>query len=132
MRYMKWIGLAAVILLILGCFMEWVHIVSIDKSISGVDSNGLEYGKPGYFHFFMSIFFVAFTLIPRVWAKRVNLLIVSLNIAWAIRNYFILGVCAAGECPERKMGLYLVTIASFIMFVSALFPDVELKDKPVE
>ena len=129
MRYMKWIGLLAVILLVVSCFLPWVIIISKNIVISGIDSTGTNFGKPGYTHFVLSFFFIVFHFIPKLWAKRVNLLIVALNIAWAIRNYFIISMCREGECPEKQIGLWLVMLASVLMLVAALFPDVQLKDE---
>ena len=129
MRYMKWIGLLAVILLVLSCFLPWVIIISKNIVVSGIDSTGTNFGKPGYTHFVLSFFFIIFHFIPKLWAKRVNLLIVALNIAWAIRNFFIISMCREGECPEKQIGLWLVMLASVLMLVAALFPDVQLKDE---
>jgi len=129
MRYMKWIGLLAVILLIVSCFLPWVIISSKDIVVSGVDSTGTNFGKPGYTHFVLGFFFIIFHFIPRLWAKRVNLLVVALNIAWAIRNYFIISMCREGECPEKQIGLWLVLFASVLMLIAALFPDIKLKEE---
>ena len=127
MRYMKWIGLVAVILLVVSCFLPWVIIISKNIVVSGIDSTGTNFGKPGYTHFVLSFFFIIFHFIPKLWAKRVNLLIVALNIAWAIRNFFIISMCREGECPEKQIGLWLVILASVLMLIAALFPDVKLK-----
>ena len=129
MRYMKWIGLVAVILLVVSCFLAWVIITSKNIVVSGVDSTGTNFGKPGYAHFVLSFFFIVFHLIPKLWAKRINLLIVALNIAWAIRNYFIIAMCREGDCPERQIGLWLVLLASVLMLIAALFPDIQLKEE---
>jgi len=129
MRYMKWIGLFAVILLVVSCFLPWVVISSKNIVVSGVDSTGTNFGKPGYTHFVLSFFFIVFHFLPKLWAKRVNLLIVALNIAWAIRNYFIISMCREGECPEKRIGLWLVMFASVLMLIAALFPDVQLKEE---
>ena len=126
---MKWIGLVAVILLVVSCFLPWVIIISKNIVVSGVDSTGTNFGKPGYTHFVLSFFFIIFHFIPKLWAKRVNLLIVALNIAWAIRNFFIISMCREGECPEKQIGLWLVMLASALMLVAALFPDVRLKEE---
>lgn len=126
---MKWIDLVAVILLVVSCFMPWVIISSNNIVVSGIDSTGTNFGKPGYTHFVLSFFFIIFHFIPKLWAKRVNLLIVALNIAWAIRNYFIISMCRQGECPEKQIGLWLVMLASVLMLVAALFPDVKLKEE---
>jgi hypothetical protein len=126
---MKWIGLVAVILLIVSCFLPWVFISSQKIIVSGVDSTGTNFGKPGYTHFVLGFFFIVFHFIPKLWAKRVNLLIVALNIAWAIRNYFIISMCRVGECPEKQIGLWLVLLASALILIAALFPDVKLKEE---
>jgi hypothetical protein len=126
---MKWVGLIAVILLVVSCFIPWVLIPSKNIIVSGVDSTGTNFGKPGYTHFVLSFFFIIFHFIPKLWAKRVNLLIVALNIAWAIRNYFIISMCREGECPEKQIGLWLVILASVLMLIAALFPDIKLKEE---
>jgi hypothetical protein len=123
---MKWIGVLAALVLIIACFFPWVFIESKNIAVTGVESAGTNFGKPGYFHFFLGAMYLLFTFIARVWAKRWNLLIVALNIAWAARNYFIISACSGGECPEKKAGLYIVLISSLIMLVAALFPKMEV------
>ena len=129
MRYMKWIGLMAAVLLVVSCFTPWVFIESKNITVSGIDATGTNFGKPGYFHLLFAFFFMVFNFIKRIWAKRWNLLVVALNIAWAIRNMLIITACRAGDCPEKKIGIYLVLIASILLLLSALFPDIELKEE---
>jgi hypothetical protein len=126
---MKWIGLLAVITLITSCFFPWVFIESKNITVSGIDASGTAFGKPGYFHFLMAAFYLIFHFTPRVWAKRSNLLIASLNIGWALRNYFIISACSGGECPEKKTALYLVLISSLLMMAAAMFPQLKLPEK---
>jgi len=126
---MKWIGLLATVALVIACFFPWVFIESKNIAVSGVQSMGTNFGKPGYFHFFLAIFFIAFNFIPRIWAKRMNLLVGALNIAWAARNYFLISACSGGECPEKKAAFYVVLIASALMLAAALTPQVNLKEK---
>jgi len=121
--------LFAVVLLIVSCFIPWVTIPSKNIVVSGVESTGTNFGKPGYTHFVLSFFFIIFHFIPRLWAKRSNLLVVALNIAWAIRNYFIISMCREGECPEKQIGLWLVLLASVLVLIAALFPDIKLKEE---
>lgn len=128
---MKWIGLVFAGLLVASCFIPWVTIASKGITITGVDSTGTNYGKPGYFNLVMTVFFIFFTIMPRVWAKRANLLIVALNAGWSFRNFFILSACQAGECPDREAGLYLMLISSLGMLASALFPDMKMPEKKV-
>jgi hypothetical protein len=63
MRYMKWIGLAAGVLLIVSCFSPWVVIESRQITISGIDATGTNFGKPGYLHLLFAILFVPSGLI---------------------------------------------------------------------
>ena len=126
---MKWTGFIAAALLVAACFMVWVVVPSRQIVVTGVDATGTNFGKPGYFHFICAFFFVAFSILPKVWAKRSNLLVTALNIAWAIRNYFIISACYAGDCPEKKAGIFLMLLASLLMLISALFPDMKLPEK---
>jgi hypothetical protein len=131
MRWMKWIGLIATVALIILCFTTWAVIASKNIIITGVDAIAVGLGRPGYMHFLFSFFFVLFTFIPRVWAKRFNLLVTALNIAWAVRNWFVVSACSLGECPEKGFSLYLLIPFSVIMLASALFPDYDLKEKKI-
>jgi hypothetical protein len=126
MRWMKWVGIAGAILLIIACFLTWVVIASKNIVVTGVDATGTYFGKPGYFNLLMTFFFLLFTFIPKIWAKRTNVVITAMNFAWALRNYFIITSCRAGECPEKHIGIYLLLFASLLMLVSSLFPDMKL------
>ena len=126
---MKWIGLAAAVLLVVSCFTPWVFIESANITVSGVNTTGTNFGKPGYFHFVLAAGFLFCTFVPRIWAKRLNLLITALNVGWAVRNIFILAACSGGECPVRKAGIWLMLLASLVMLVSALFPDMKVPEE---
>ena len=126
---MKWVGLLATLALIVACFFPWVFIESKNITVTGIESTGTSFGRPGYFHFVLAATFVVFNFTPRIWAKRMNLLVTALNIGWAVRNYFLVSACAGGECPEKKLALYIVLICSFVMLAAALFPSVELTER---
>ncbi|NJO25274.1 MAG: hypothetical protein HC867_05065 [Bacteroidia bacterium] len=110
-------------LLVVSCFLPWVSIENLNITITGVDTSGTRYGKPALFHFLLTFFYLLFTLIQKIWAKRVNLLVTALNMGWAIRNLLVMPACEAGICPDKKAGLWLLMTASILMLVSALFPD---------
>lgn len=126
-KKMKWIGVLAALLLVVSCFTPWVIIESKNIAISGIDATGTNYGKPGYFHFIMVFFFLVFSFIQKIWAKRSNLVIVGLNLAWAVRNYFVITACSGGECPVKQSGFWMMLLSSVILLVASFFPDVELK-----
>jgi hypothetical protein len=123
---MKWIGVVATVALVISCFYPWVFIESKNIIVSGIKSDGTNFAKPGYFHFVMAVFYIVFHFTQRIWAKRINLLIAALNVAWATRNFFLISACAAGECPQKKISIYILLFSSLIMMVSALFPDIKL------
>jgi hypothetical protein len=120
------------VLLIVSCFIPWVVIESRGITITGVDTTGTKYGKPGYIHLICAAFFIVFTLTQKLWAKRSNLPVVALNLAWALRNFFLIAVCKGGECPERQAGLWMMLLASILMLIAALFPDMKLPAKKAE
>ncbi len=125
----KWLGVLAAFLMIASCFLPWVTIDSRGILVSGISAEGTSYGKPGFLHLVLSVVFLIFHFIPRVWAKRANLPVAAINLAWAIRNYFLLTLCRAGDCPSRKLGLYLMIAGAIFMMLAALFPDINLNDK---
>ena len=129
MRNMKWLGLFAALLLIFSCFIPWVFIESKEITVSGIEATGTNFGKPGYFHFVLTAFFLLCTFIQRIWAKRLNLFITAMNVGWAMRNYLIISACRSGDCPLKKTGIWLMLLASLLMLLSALFPDMKIRVK---
>lgn len=121
MQIIKWLGVAAAIALIVSCYLPWVVIESKDLVISGVETTGTNFGKPGYFHLALAVLYLLFVLINRVWSKRVNIFISAFNVAWALRNFAIVSACSGGECPEKQAGLYLILFSSLAMMFSVLF-----------
>ena len=126
-KKMKWIGVLAAVLLVVSCFTPWVIIENKNITVSGIDATGTNYGKPGYFHFIMVFFFLLFSFIQKIWAKRFNLIVVGLNLAWAVRNYFVITACSGGECPVKQSGFWLMLLSSVLLLVASFFPDVELE-----
>lgn len=120
MQIIKWLGIAAAIVLIFACFIPWVVIESKDIVVSGVEATGTAFGKPGYFHLFFAGLYIVFVLVNRLWSKRVNIFLSAFNVAWAFRNFTIISACYGGECPSKKVGLYLVLISSIFMLLSVL------------
>lgn len=108
--------------------MPWVYIPWLDFTATGINA-GKNFRSPGYFHFLFIFFFLIFSFTRRIWAKQWNVFITALNLAWAIRNYFMISACLGGDCPVKKTGIYLMLLASVLMMVSALFPDMKLPEE---
>lgn len=123
MKNLKWPGIIAALLLVVACWTPWVYIASKGITITGVAAEGTLYGKPGVLHIILVVFFILFSMVSKLWAKRFNLLVTGLNMAWMLRNFLVLSLCRAGECPEKKWGMYLVLVSSLLMLIASFFPE---------
>lgn len=130
MKYSKWIGLAAVLVVIITCYRVWVFVPAAQLSIGGMFASGPQnFGKPGLMNIFFSFIAAIMFVLPAVWAKRLNFLFCGLNIAWAIRNYLLLSRCYGGECPQLTNALYILLAASGVMVVMCFLADVKVSQE---
>ncbi|MFD2921052.1 hypothetical protein ACFS6H_15105 [Terrimonas rubra] len=129
MSWKKILSIVSVIGVVAACFLPWASINSLQVTINGIRTEGTGFGKPGYLHLSFVILFVITFLIRSVGAKRIGLIFVGLNFAWAIRNFIVIGSCEAGECPEKLSGLYMLLVFSVTLLISGLFPDITLKEE---
>ena len=127
MKHSQLIGILAVLALIGICFLPWSYIPSKEITITGFNSEGTQFGKPGYLNVILSSVCLLLFSLPKIWAKRTNVFIAAINLAWAVRNYFLLSSCLLGECPEVKPGLYLLIIATVIIQLMALLPKIKVE-----
>jgi hypothetical protein len=129
MKYSNWIGILSVIVLIYASFQPWVFIDSQNLTLTGMNTAGTTFGKPALVNLVLSAVAAMLFLLPYVFAKRANLFFCALNLAWAIRNFILLSICHAGECAEKKTGIYIYVAAAIMIMLMGLFPDVKLKDE---
>lgn len=123
MRLKFLLSFLAVALLMVACFMPWMTVESKGITITGLDTRGTLYGKPGYFHFVWAGLYLIFLLVNKVWSKRAAIGVAAFNIAWAARNFLLIPACQMGDCPVRKDGLYLLLAASILMFVTPMLSE---------
>lgn len=109
------LSVLAGLLTALACFLPWLGIESKEMVITGMDTTGTKFGKPGLLHLVLTSVYLIFSLVPKAWGQRANLLVVAVNAAWFIRNFFMLSVCSGGECPVRLYGFYLLLVGSIGM-----------------
>lgn len=120
MRYSQIIGIITVIGLVILCFMPWIYIPTKAITVTGLNSEGTNFGKPGLFTIiFSSLSLICFAL-PIILLKRINVFVAAINLGWNIRNYILLSSCFMGECPEKFIALYLIILLSFIILVMTL------------
>jgi hypothetical protein len=132
MRWMKWFSVLAAVTMMVSCFYPWVIVVERGIVISGVDAAKTSYGKPGYLNLTLGVFYVVLSLIPRLWARRVNIFVATINFAWMIRNFLVLSRCEAGDCPEKKTALIVFMAACLAMLVGAVTTPANLESSNVK
>lgn len=120
MRIRFLVSVFAVALLVISCFLPWITIETKNITITGVNTKPTSFGMPALFHFVWAGLYLLMLLLNKIWSMRTAVGIAGFNIAWALRNFWIIPACAGGECPVKLVGLYLLLTASALMFF-ALF-----------
>ena len=125
------LGLVATVAIIVCCFIPWVHYNSVNETFTGFYvtefAGGTYYGKAGIVITVLSAVILVFMLLPRLWAKRVNLFLAALLFAYCIRTYILFtGALFDGEVVKQP-GIYLIIILSFLVLLGATFPRLENK-----
>src|SRR6266516_2202691 len=126
MKYSKWIGLTACILLIVTCFVPWTYHADINKTFTGFFSEKNMYGKPGKFLIFFGITSAVLILLPKLWAKRTHLFLSALFFGYAMRTFILFTSCYNTYCPEKKYGIWLMISCCFLILIVSVFPDMKL------
>ena len=127
MKYGKWIGTFASLLLIISCFLSWTYHADLHKNFTGFYSEQNIYGKPGKFLIFFAIASIALFLTNKLWAKRVQLFLSALFIGYAIKTFTLYASCYNAYCPEKLFGIYLMMISSLIILIASVLPGVKLE-----
>ena len=122
-KYSKWIAVLGSALLILSCFLPWAYYPDLDKVFTGFFSEKNTYGRPGKWLTVMAIFSLLCHFLPQVFYKRLNLLLMALNLAYAIKSYIIYAACYHGYCPEKRIGIYLMLLSSILLMIAAVLPS---------
>lgn len=129
MKYSQQIGAVLALLTILTCFLPWSYIPSLDITISGMQTAGTQFGKPGILHItFCLVAFIMF-LIPRVWSKRTNIFVCAINLAWGLKNFLLYSMCSAGDCQQKRFGIYLMLLFCILLIVMAVLPKITVREK---
>jgi hypothetical protein len=128
-KYLHWLGIAACLTLIVTCFLPWVHYADINQSFTGFYSYQNQYGKPGKFLIALALAVLLLMLLPKIWAKRTNLFVCALALAYGIKTFILFSSCYNNYCPQKLPGLYLMLLCTVIMLLASAFPKVDLPDK---
>ncbi len=129
MKYSKWIGLAASIILIVACFSPWTYHEDLHKTFTGFFSEKNIYGKPGKFLSFFAVASMVLIITPKLWAKRMHIFLAALTLGYAIKTYILFTSCYNAYCPEKRYGIYLMMLCCIIILVVSILPDIKLSEK---
>jgi hypothetical protein len=65
-------------------------------------------------------------VLPLLWAKRLNVALAALILAWSFRNYLVLSTCQMGECPQKQWALYACIVISFGILIMTFLPKIKI------
>jgi hypothetical protein len=129
MKYSQWIGIVAAAVLVFSCTLNWTWYPDIQQYFTGFYSQNNQYGKPGKVFIILTVISVVFYLVPRLWAKRWNVFLCCIIVAFGIRTFLIFSACYVGICPERQTGIWIMLICAALMLLAALLPDLRINDQ---
>lgn len=126
MKYSQTIGVLLCIFLFFCTTQPLVIIESHQIVITGWQTKGTDFGKPGIFFSLVGGLAMLFFILPFIWAKRFNLALAALLIAWSVRNFIVLSNCQMGDCPQRQWALYTCVIVSIGIFIMTFLPKIDI------
>jgi hypothetical protein len=126
MKYTQIIGISVSLTIIALCYLPWSIVESANIVIKGMDTTGTDFGRPGLLNIFLCSIMTWFFALPKIWAKRTNLFVSTLQMAWCIRNYILVTTCLGGECPTKQLPLFALLFCGIVAFICALFPKVDI------
>jgi hypothetical protein len=129
MRYSKWIGIGAALIMVAACFIPWTYYPDLGKTFNGFFSQENAYGKPGILLTSLAVICTIFFLINRVWSKYWNIFFTAICFTYAIKSFLLFAGCYPKGCPEKLTGIWLMLASAALMFLSALLPEGKRKNK---
>jgi len=128
-------GILASLGIIAACFMPWTYYHSIQQTFTGFNvvpfPTGNYYGKAGIPISIIAGLFLMLAFIPRIWAKRTNLFLAGILVAYTIRTYIIFTSALFEGEVEKFAGIYLVIILSIVMLITTFFPNVQAAKRDI-
>jgi hypothetical protein len=107
--------------------MHWAYYPDIQKHFTGFDTKVFfrgkmvnYYGRPGILLSLFAGLGIAFHLIPKIWAKRANLLFAALCVAYAIKSYFMFSAAYSGFVPQLEAGIWVMLGATVVHMAIAI------------
>jgi hypothetical protein len=128
MKYYKFIGLSACVLLVISCFLPWTYYSDLNKSFTGFFSEQKIYGKPGKVFIFFAVSSAILIFLDKIWAKRALIFLAAINLAYLIKTYVLFTTCYSTVCPVKLCGLYLLMASCVLLVIVSIFPNLKLQE----
>ncbi len=134
-KILYWLGRICCILLIVACFMPWAYYNDLSisaeaqKTFTGFYSYQNYYGKPGKFLSIFAALSLFLKIMPKIWAKRVDLFVCAIAMAYGLKSFFEYKGVYGSVVPVLQPGLFLMLGTLFIMMAAAIFPDLRIVEK---
>ena len=129
MKYSQPLGVLLTIILISSCFFNWTWYPDLQKYFTGFFSENNLYGRPGKVFMFLGIISIILFLTPRVWAKRGNIFLCAIIVAYAVKCFILYSNCYRGICPEKQPAIWIMFISAIMALIFSLFPGLAVKSK---
>jgi hypothetical protein len=126
MKNSQTIGIILCVALLYCTIQPLVIIESQHLVITGWKTAGTSFGQPGRFFAYFGGLSLLFFALPFLWAKRINVALGALIIAWSFRNFMVLSACQMGDCPQKQWALYACIIISFGILIMTFLPKIKL------
>ena len=126
MKHSQTIGIILCLLLFYCSTQPLVIIESHNLIVTGWQSAGTNFGLPGKFLAYIGGASLVLFALPFIWAKRFNMALAALLVAWTFRNFIVLSTCSMGECPQKQWALSACIVVSFGILLMTLLPKITI------
>ncbi len=115
--------------------MPWAYFndpsISTDaqRTFTGLYTYQNYYGKPGKFLIFFAALSLFLKIMPKVWAKRVDLFLCAIAMAYGLKSFFEYKGVYGGVVPVLHTGLFLMLGSLLVMMMAAIFPDLRIVER---
>ena len=125
-KILHYTALLACIALVAVCFIPWIHNNVTNQTFTGFNvkrfASGTTLGRAGIPISILATLSFLLTALPYTAAKRTNMFICALLVAYSIRTYVVFtGALFEGEIVKLA-GIYLVNVLSIFLVVCSVFP----------
>jgi hypothetical protein len=124
-KIIYWAGITACMVLIISCFIPWTYHADVNKAFTAFFSEQNQYGKPGKFLITFGVTSMLLIIIPKLWAKRVNLFLTAFTVAYAIKTYILYTSCYNAYCPDKRAGIFIMLFSTLVILLAAVLPNMK-------